>query len=162
LSLTSLLKRFARARQAAEAVEFAISSLALFVFFLAIINIGDLGLVLGTLQRAVEGSTREAAVVAAVDIAAKTACPSSNAVQQYFNNFASPGLPIGGVVLSSANGPLSLNGPWSNDAILGVSYLVLTSRYNWTPIGFAMLSPTITLSLTSMSFVAGTTSVAQC
>ena len=149
---------FARARRAAAAVEFAITSLALFTFLMGIINLGDLGLVLGALQHGVQGAARQAAVTAAGDLASGAACPTSANIQSYFSAFAVPPLTAGTAVPSYGAGS-----PWvSNDTTLPGSYVVLTETYNWVPIGFSPFGTGFNLSLTAAGFVMGSSASLTC
>ncbi len=150
---------FARARRAAAAVEFAITSVALFTFLMGIINLGDLGLVLGALQHGVQGAARQAAVVAAGDLASGTACPANGDIQSYFNAFATPPLAANSAVPSFGGG----GSPWvSNDATLPGSYVVLTETYNWVPIGFSPFGTGFSFSLTAAGFVMGSSASVTC
>ena len=149
---------FGRARRAAAAVEFAITSLALFTFLMGIINLGDLGLVLGALQHGVQGAARQAAVTAAGDLASGTACPTSANIQSYFTAFAVPPLAANSAVPSYGAGS-----PWvSNDTTLPGSYVVLTETYNWVPIGFLPFGTGFSLSLTAAGFVMGSSASLTC
>lgn len=159
-SVGGLGNRFIKARHGAAAVEFALSSLWLFLFLFAIINLGYLGLTLGALQHAVESAARQAAVSASANLSATPAkpCPTGSQIQTYFNNFVSPVLPSAG----SASGPVltpsaTATPPvWTNGTLPG-SYLALTGTYKWRPIGFpAYLGSGITLRITTVSFAMGT------
>jgi Flp pilus assembly protein TadG len=170
-SLRVLSRRFGAARRGSASVEFAMSGIALFAFLMGIINLGDLGLTLGVLQRGVETAARQAAVTAASNLSASpaTSCPTAANVVTYFTNAESPPLSMANVTLSSANGALPSNNAWTNNASppgsatsLPGSYIVLTAKYAWKPLGFAALGPSINLSLTSIAFVMGTSATVTC
>jgi hypothetical protein len=174
-SIQALAQRFASANRASATVEFALSSLALFTFLMVIINLGDLGLTLGALQHGLQGGARAAAVAAAANLSGntnegETYCPLCQEVRTDFNNFASPPLPAsnsgnnatpqlyyttGGTLTAFSNG----TSPWvySGSSPQG-SYLALTVKYKWVPLGFAALGTGINLSLTTVVYVMGTTS----
>jgi hypothetical protein len=96
--LRSAAPQFAAARRAAASVEFALCGGALFFFLLAIVNIGDAGLVLGNMERSAEATARAAAVQAAVAYStsasspAVLSCPNTGQIRAIFNNFLGPGL----------------------------------------------------------------------
>ena len=150
--------RLAAARRAAMAVEFAIVSLALFIFLFGIINLGDLGLVLGALQRGVQGAARQAAVTAAANLANNAACPTAAQIQGYFGSYAAP------VINTAAATPsYGAGSPWViNDATLPGSYLVMTETYTWKPLGFAAFGTGFPVSLTAAAFVMGSSGTVHC
>jgi hypothetical protein len=149
--------------------------LALFTFLMVIINLGDLGLTLGALQHGLQGGARAAAVAAAANLSGNlvgdgTSCPLCHEVRQDFNNFASPPLPVstsantaspqlyyttGGTLTAFADGV----SPWVYSAASPQgSYMALTVKYKWVPLGFAALGTGINLSLTTVVYVMGTNS----
>jgi Flp pilus assembly protein TadG len=169
LAIKGLARRFAAARRGSAAVEFAMSGLALFAFLMVIINLGDLGLTVGALQHGLQGAARQAAVTAAANLSGNGAvatCPVASDVRGYFNAFTSPALRAatgsttdGSPQLSSANGNLTgSTSPWTSGTTPAGTFIKLTASYKWTPIGFASLGPGVTLSLTTMAFVMGTSS----
>ncbi len=155
-----------RDRRASAAVEFAICGLALIAFIMVIINLGLLGFSVGTMQRGIQASARNAAVQAANNyvssLAAGTAkytCPSASTVAGYFNNLTGNVLPAASTS-SSANPYLLVN--WYNNSAStyigkppGV-LVVLTITYKWTPFDFSPIGNVLTLRLTTISVVNGT------
>lgn len=151
-------RRLLSGRRAAMAVEFAMVSLALFVFLMGIVNLGDLGLVLGALQRGVQGAARQAAVTAAANLANSAACPTATQIQGYFGGYASPVINTAASTASYYSGT-----PWvTNDATLPGSYLVMTETYTWRPIGFAPFGSGFPLSLSAAAFVMGSSGTVHC
>jgi hypothetical protein len=171
-----LARRFSGANRASAAVEFALSGLALFAFLMVVINLGDLGLTIGALQHGLQGGAREAAVAAAANLSGNSTetptentCPQCHEVRLDFNNFASPPLVAStsantaspqlyytnstGAVTAFADGA----SPWvDGTGTPAGSYMTLTVKYTWVPLGFAALGTGINLSLTTVAFVMGT------
>lgn len=146
-------RRFAQARRASAAVEFALCGTALFAFLLGIVNLGYLGLVVGAVQRGVQGSARQAAAAAAANLASGTTptCPSTAMIQGYFNHFASPPLPA-----NSAG----LNPVWGAGSA-GL-YVAVGDTYTWQPIGFSAFTNGFTLRYVSSAYVIGSNSSTTC
>jgi Flp pilus assembly protein TadG len=94
------LCRLGRERRSSAAVEFALTGSALIAFLFGIVNLGLLGLTVGTLQHAVEQTARKAAVTAALN--GSSACPSSTTIQGYFNPYAAPVSPANAATLTSS------------------------------------------------------------
>ncbi len=131
---------------------------------MAIVNLGDVGLVLGAMQRAVEGASRQAAVTAAANLTSngtKSTCPTTADVQGYFSNYAASVLPLSAVALSYGS---ASSGPWINDAAASPAgtYIALTATYVWQPIGLPKLGSGLTLKLTSVAFVTGSSATVTC
>jgi Flp pilus assembly protein TadG len=164
-----VLLRLGRARRASTAVEFALTGLALFLFLLAIVNLGMLGFSLGALVRGVQSAARTAAVNAAANYATTGAitCPSNAAVVGYFNSYADPPLPA---ATTSATGNPTITAAWTDNTSGAVTsepqgvYLTLTGTYKWLPIGFSNFgSSGIKLSITTVAEVMGSaTETATC
>jgi hypothetical protein len=160
--LGALACQLAATRRAGAATEFALCGLGLFAFIMAVVNMGLLGLSLGALQRGVQASARQAAVNAAASYAASSSatftCPSTATINNYFNGFANPPLPPVG----SSNGP-TLAISWVNNSSDSTAteppgvYITLTATYNWVPLGFGELGPSISLKLSTLAEVTGTT-----
>jgi Flp pilus assembly protein TadG len=148
---------FRNDRRATTSVEFAINGSMLFLFILAIINLGYLGMVFGALKHGVQGAARSAAVQSGVNIAANGSCSSSSAVAGFFNNFAAPLLPA--AVTTAAPGQPLISTAWTNNATSNTvwgTYLTVTASYTWRPIGLGALSTGIPLSISSTASVGGT------
>lgn len=138
--------------------------LAFFSFLMAIVNLGDLGLVLGAMQHAVQGASRQAAVTAAANLSSngsKTTCPTTSDVQGYFNNYAASVLNASAITLSYGS---ASSGPWINDGAASPAgtYIALTAAYVWQPIGLPKLGSGLTLKLTSVAFVMGSGAAVTC
>jgi hypothetical protein len=178
VDLTSRLRliaaRFCAASRAAAAVEFALCSGALFFFLLAIVNIGDAGLVLGNMERSAEATARAAAVKAAVNYSTSAStpavltCPNTGAIRTIFNGFAVPGLkPSSG---SSTDGTPVITVTWGNGNINAGTYppgvsLNLTVTYKWKPIGLGLTGAGMNFGISTVASVLGTagvTSMASC
>jgi Flp pilus assembly protein TadG len=162
-----VLRRLGRARRASTAVEFALTSLALFAFLLAIVNLGMLGFSLGALVRGVQSAARTAAVTAANTYATTGAitCPSNTAIVGYFNSFADPPLPAA----TGTTGNPTVSAAWTDNTTGSVAsepqgvYLTLTASYKWVPIGFSSFGTGIKLSITTVAEVMGSsTQTATC
>jgi Flp pilus assembly protein TadG len=157
---TATARAFARARQAAAAVEFAICGLALLLFIFGIVNLGLLGLSLSALARGVQSAARAAAVDSSARYANAGAftCPSNSTIVTDFNNAADPALPGAGDA-NGSNPRLTIT--WTNNGTSSDAgdppglYLTLTGTYRWSPIGFNGLFPSIPLSITTVTTVMG-------
>lgn len=155
-NFTRRARQFKSARRAVASIEFAISSMALMLFLLAIINLGDLGLVLGALQHGAESAARAAAVQTANNIAGGNACSNTNQVQSYFNSVASPPLPPATGQTNDGSPTILTN--WTNNnnsnPVPG-TYVTVTASYKWTPIGLPNTAA-IPLNITATQIVLGT------
>jgi Flp pilus assembly protein TadG len=156
-----LCRRFIAGRRGAAAVEFALTSMALFLFLFAIVNLGLLGLTLGALQHGTEQAAREAAVTAAKNPADCRSSVNSTAIQNYFYLYAAPVISRGATpsysiytdgsaALNTANDPWVDNGSGTPPG----TYIALTETYNWAPIGFAKLHG-FTLKISTVAFAMG-------
>ncbi len=157
--LKLVFRRLAKERRAAASVEFAVEAMVFFAFLFAIINLGDLGLVLGTMQHGVDGAVRTAAVQTGAGFSAggsPDVCAGAAQIDTAFNGVASPVLPPAGG--QRANQPV-LGYNWTNNSSAG-TFLTVTATYNWSPIGFpASLGPmpiSVPLTVTSTQMVVGT------
>jgi Flp pilus assembly protein TadG len=156
-----LFSAFAADRRASNVIEFAISGLALFGFFMAIVNIGLLGMSVGALERGVQGAARQAATSATLSFLNSSpqafTCPAVSAVQGYFKTYAVPAL--------SDNATISAN--WTNNGTGAIStkpaalYVTVTAKYTWKPLGFPYGSTNIPLQLTTIALVTGSNGVAS-
>jgi Flp pilus assembly protein TadG len=164
--LKSVLRRLSKERRAASSVEFAVEAMVFFAFLFAIVNLGDLGLVLGTLQHGVDGAVRTAAVQTGAGFSAGGAtnvCAGAAQIDTAFNGVASPVLPPAGG--GAPNQPV-LGYNWTNNTGAG-TYVTVTAQYNWSPIGFpaslGAMPITVPLTVTSTQMVVGTSgSVTGC
>lgn len=141
-------------------MEFALIGVAFLGFLMAILNLGLLGFSFGALARGVQGGARAAAYTANQYVAnGSYTCPSACQVETYFNSFAAPALPASDTSASS-NPRLTIS--WVNNSTNATAtdppglYVLLTGTYKWTPLGFAALGPGITLSISSVATVMGT------
>jgi Flp pilus assembly protein TadG len=154
-----------RQRRGAAAVEFALVSLALFMFLLAILNLGMLGFTLGALVRGVQSAARAAAVQTASNYATNDAitCPANAVIVSDFNRYADPPLPPA----TSATSNPGVTAIWSNNGTDAITteppgvYLTLTASYRWTPIGLPAFGTGINLKITTVATVTGSSQVAS-
>lgn len=158
-SLKFALRRLAKQRKAAASVEFAVESMAFLAFIFAIINLGDLGLVLGTMQHGVDGAVRTAAVQTGAGFSgggSTNVCAGTAQIDTAFNGIASPILPAAGG--TAANQPV-VGYNWTNNAATG-TYLTVTARYSWAPLGMPVMVGnmplSVPLSVSSTQMVVGT------
>jgi Flp pilus assembly protein TadG len=154
-----VLRRFNAANRAVASIEFAISGMALILFMLAIVNLGDLGLVLGAMQHGAESAARSAAVQSSSNIANGSACSNTAAVQSYFNAAASPPLPA--ATGSPTDGTPQIQTSWTNNGANNTipgTYVTVKASYNWTPIGLPNTA-SIPLNITATQIVLGTSGV---
>jgi Flp pilus assembly protein TadG len=158
--LAATARAFARARQGAAAVEFAICGLALLLFIFGIVNLGLLGMSLSALARGVQSAARAAAVYASAQYANEGTftCPSDSTIVTEFNNATGPALPGAGDA-NGSNPRLTItwtnNGTSSNAGDPPGLYLTLTGTYRWSPIGFNRVFPSIPLRITTVTTVMG-------
>jgi len=153
---TRTLKRFAAERRGVAAVAFAINVMALLIFFFAIINLGDLGLTLGTMKHAVQASVRNAAVETGANFAQTGNlgdCATNSQIVATFNSIASPILPQASNT-QNANAPI-VQSSWANNN--EGATLTVSAFFQWVPIGVPnLLGPTVPLTITSTQTVIGT------
>jgi Flp pilus assembly protein TadG len=138
------VRRFGAAQGGVAAVEFALNGAALFAFVFVTINLGDLALILGTMQKSVSVAARAAAVQTGVTIAASqngASCVTAAQIVGYFNGAATPVLPTA-TAPASAGSP-AVQASWTNASGSGGAgaFLTVTAKYSWTPIG---LPPSLT------------------
>ncbi len=160
-SLYSL--RFWRARQGGSAVEFALVGAALFLFLLAVVNLGLLGFSLAALMHGVQGAARQAATYAANQEVTngKYVCPDADTIAGYFDTLAEPPLPSSGT--STGSNPL-ITATWVDNTKNTNSneppglYLDLTAAYKWTPLGMSELGPGLTFTMSTVATVMGSMS----
>lgn len=159
-TLSRTWRRFCLARDAGPAIEFAFCGTALIGFLIVLLNLGLLGLKLGTLAHAVQMTGRWAVIQASSSYAAAAGTtiiePCLGSVVTAFNGYDSPSSLVLAqpVNNNSSNGTtttnqLSLTASWSN-AGAGTApgvYLTLTGTYTWSPLGFGDL-PNIQVPLT--------------
>ncbi|HQU04496.1 MAG TPA: TadE/TadG family type IV pilus assembly protein [Acidocella sp.] len=159
-------KSFYKTKKSAAAVEFALSSLALFLFLLAIVNIGLLGFSISAMEHGVQAAARHAAVDAAHSYETSTSpksfsCDSASTIATYFDGYADPPLPTAGT--ATTDNPY-ISATWTNNT--GTTpltteppgeYLKLTATYRWSAIGFPARFGSITLKYTTVATVMGTT-----
>jgi len=174
MNLFHQARRLAANRSAGTATEFAICGLAYFAFMLGIVNLGVAGVSLGALARGVQTAGRSAAVQAAANYAASSTgvftCPAPSQVATYFNNAVNPPLPSAGTSATTSNPYISA--VWTNnDSILAGApssvleppgvYVTLTASYKWKPIGFNVFGNGLTLKITTVATVPGSSAVAS-
>ncbi len=159
-NLTAIGINFSRQRRGTASVEFALNGLAIMLFIFAIINLADLGLVVGTMKHGVQAAARNAAVETGVLMAQTDNsgdCVSQAQVIALFNQVATPILPA--AAGSSNNGAPVVQTAWSN-AANGAS-LTVTASYRWMPVGMPNeFGNGIPLTITSTQTVIGTSGAA--
>jgi hypothetical protein len=156
-------------QRAGAAIEFALSGLALLIFLMAIINLGDLGLTLGALEHGIQASARETAIQTTANLATNgtVTCPTDDNIRTYFNNFAAPPLPA--ATGSPTDGSPIVTAAWV-DNVLGTTagvpptlYLNLNVAYTWYPIGLPAIFKTgIKLGMTAVATVIGPAGMPAC
>jgi Flp pilus assembly protein TadG len=153
------LRGFSTDRRGAALLEFAINGIALFAFFMAIINVGLLGMSFGALERGVEGTARMAAANAAANYVSSNytalTCPTAATVQGYFKAFAVPALSDNATVKASWTN----NGTGTNTTDPAAVYVTVTATYTWRPLGFPYGTLNIPLSLNTIAVVTGSNGV---
>jgi hypothetical protein len=162
LALQNIAGQFPRCvradRNASASVEFALSGLALMAFIFVIINLGDLGLVLGALRHGVQGAVRDMAVQTGVSLANNNSCVSSGAAAGYFSSYAAPLLPTASS--TPTPGFPTVTATWTNDTASNTvqgTYVTVTASYLWTPIGLPNYRAAgVPLSVTATQMVVGT------
>lgn len=164
-----IAQRFSTARRAVASIEFALSGLALFVFTIAIINLGDLGLTLGALEHGLQAAARELAIqtTAALATNGSATCPTSSEIQTYFNNVAAPPLPA--ATSSTTAGSPIITATWVDNVLDSTAgapptlYLNLKVAYKWNPIGLPdLFGKGINLALTTVTTVIGPAGMPTC
>jgi hypothetical protein len=166
-----ILRRFAAARGASAAVEFAMCGIAIFAFFFFILNLGLLGFELSIMARGVQTTGRWAAVQASAAYVSSTStftlpCTSKDAAT--FNNVASSALPLlptaatGSSSGTVTSGNLSLTATWSGspNGSPGM-YVTMSAVYTWRPIGFNFGSINIPLKIATAATLVGSATVSS-
>ncbi len=158
---TANVANFAKDRNATSSLEFAVNALALVLFLFGIINLGDLGLTVGTMKRAVQAAVRAATVQTSAAMAqtgSPSACATAAQIIADFNGIASPILPPA----SASNNPgyPTISYSWTNATALTQipgTILTVTVAYRWVPLGMSQnFGPGIPLSIASTQLVIGT------
>jgi Flp pilus assembly protein TadG len=159
---SDIWRQFRGDRRAVASVEFAFSALALFVFMFTIINLGDLGLVLGTMQHGVEIAARAAAVQTEVNLAQSNdlgTCATQSQVLASFNSIAAPTLPMAAGTVTA--GRPDIQDAWTNNAAgnsVSGTFLTVTAHYLWMPVGLPFsFGQGVPLSIAVTQMVLGTT-----
>jgi hypothetical protein len=161
------MRRLLRARRAVASIEFALCGMALILTVFAILDLGDMALVLGAMTYSTQSAVREAALQTNANLGGLgtgTSCLSQAQIVALFNNAMPSLLPA---AMSSGNGtgaPL-VQGSWVQESGSGAgtgTYLQITTRYSWTPPG--MPGFTVPLSVSETQMVEGTSGTvpAQC
>ncbi len=151
--------------RATASVEFALVGLAITAFILIIVNVSLFGLSLGALVRGVQAAARNAAVHTAAAYATTNAitCPTQAAIVGYFNAAANPPLPPA----TGTNGNPTVTATWTDNGADTIAtdppglYLTLTGSYRFVPIGFAPFGAGITLRITTVATVTGSSQLAS-
>jgi Flp pilus assembly protein TadG len=154
-------RAFTRDRRATTTLEFAVNGLVLLLFLFGIVNLGDLGLTVGTMKRAVEATVRTATVQTSAALAQSgnpAACATAAQIIADFNNIASPILPPASAV--SVSGYPTIAYTWTNataaNPVPGTT-LAITASFRWVPLGLSpAFGPGIPLTITATQLVIGT------
>jgi len=152
-------KEVLSASRATASVEFALVGLAITAFILIVVNVSLFGLSLGALVRGVQSAARNAAVHTAAAYATTDSitCPSEAAIVGYFNAAADPPLPAA----TGTTGNPTVTATWTDNGPDTVTtdppglYLTLMGTYRFVPIGFAPFGAGITLRITTVATVTG-------
>jgi Flp pilus assembly protein TadG len=157
----AIFSAFTKDRDATSSLEFAVNAMALLLFLFGIVNMGDLGLTVGTMKRAVQSAVRTAAVQTSAAMAQTgnpAACATGAQIITDFNNIASPILPPASAAATPGYPAISYN--WSNATIANPTpgtVLSITASYRWVPLGLSQyFGPGIPLSISSTQLVIGT------
>jgi Flp pilus assembly protein TadG len=157
----SNLASFAQDRGGAAAVEFALNIMVLLLFMFGIINLGDLGLTIGTMERAVQSAVREAAIQTSNAIAQTgnpADCTTAAQLVADFNAIADPILPP--ATITATQGDPTISYSWSNATAANPvpgTVLSVTAAYHWVPLGLSQsFGPGVPLSISSTQLVIGT------
>ncbi len=152
---------FAKDQDATSSLEFAVNALVLVLFLFGIVNLGDLGLTVGTMKRAVQAAVRTATVQTSAAIAQTgnpSACATAAQIIADFNGVASPILPPASA--SNTPGYPYISYSWTNATTLSPTpgtLLTVTAAYRWAPLGMSQtFGPGIPLSISSTQLVIGT------
>lgn len=143
-------------RRATAGVEFALNGIVLFLFLFGIVNLGDLGLVVSTMEHGVQTASRSAAVLTGVNIEQTgnaADCATASQILAGFNSVATPILPPAAAAANGANPVIHIS--WTNAASPGTSLTVSVS-YQWVPLGMTSSFPAIPLTISSSQIVIGT------
>jgi Flp pilus assembly protein TadG len=141
---------------ASMTVEFAACGFVLLLFMFVIINIGDLGLIYGSLRHGVAAAARNAALQTGVAVsqnASGASCVTNAQVASFFDGAVSPIVPF----IGAADGPVLMIA-WTNNAVsntISGSYITVTIAYRWNPIALPR-NVTIPLTVTATQIVEGT------
>jgi Flp pilus assembly protein TadG len=142
-------------------LEFAVNAMVLLLFLFGIINLGDLGLTVGTMKRAVETTVRTATVQTGAAIAQSgnpAACATAAQISAAFNSIASPILPPASTTPTA--GYPTLYYSWSNATVANPTpgtTLTVTAAFRWVPLGLSpAFGPGIPITITSTQLVIGT------
>jgi Flp pilus assembly protein TadG len=159
--IRNFIHRFARHRRATASVEFALNGMVLLLFIFGIINLGDLGLTVGTMKRAVQQTVRTAAVQTGAAIAQTgnpSDCATSAQIITAFNSIASPILPA--AAATANNGAPIVQTAWSNATTTNPApgtELTVTASFTWTPLGMGQnFGAGLPLTISSTQLVLGT------
>lgn len=162
------MKRFFRARRAGAAIEFALCGLAFFIMIFAIIDLGDLALVLGAMTYSTETTARAAALQSSANLAglgSGSSCLTQAQIVALFNSSLPSLLPQAAASGSGAGAPV-VQGSWtpgaSIDGTASGMYLTVTARYQWTPPGMLRLTVPLSVSETQMLGSSSGTAAQQC
>jgi len=154
-------RAFARDRRGTTTVEFAVNAMVLLLFLFGIINLGDLGLTVGTMKRAVEATVRTATVQTSAAIAQSgnpAACATAAQIIADFNSIASPILPPASA--ASVSGYPTISYSWTNATVATPTpgtTLAVTATFRWVPLGLSSsFGPGIPLTITATQLVIGT------
>jgi Flp pilus assembly protein TadG len=157
----SITRRFARHRRAAASVEFAVNGMVLLLFIFGVINLGDLGLTIGTMKRAIQYTVRTAAVQTGSSIEQSGnpgACATSAQMIAAFNSIASPILPP--AAATANNGAPIVQYSWANASLANPTpgtELTVTASFRWTPLGMGQnFGGGVPLTISSTQLVIGT------
>lgn len=152
---------FRRDRNGATTLEFAVNGFVLLLFLFGIINLGDLGLTVGTMKHAVETTVRTATVQTSAALAQTgnpAACATASQIIADFNSVASPILPPASTAIAPGFPTISYS--WTNATAAnptpGTS-LEVTAAFRWAPLGLSTsLGPGVALTISSTQLVIGT------
>lgn len=157
----NLLRIFTRDRRGTTTLEFAVNGLVLLLFLFGIINLGDLGLTVGTMKRAVETTVRTATVQTSAAISQTgnpAACATAGQIIADFNSIASPILPPATAAVTAGYPTLSY--AWTNATTANPTpgtTLAVTAAFRWVPLGLpTSFGPGIPLTISSTQLVIGT------
>jgi Flp pilus assembly protein TadG len=160
--------RFIANRRGVAAVEFAICSLAIFAFLMGLLNLGLLGFQISLQARATQATARAATVAVSKYYTANSAydclvadTTGYSTISTLYDSFTSGTLPASG---TSAGSNPQLTATWyttptsatPTPALPPGIALVLTSKFTWHPIGMSGFGGGITMKVTTVAMVMGT------